>query len=80
MRTWTCGSPQGCDNGESGRPRHMDQHNTGIPDKIQLARAAEIGAVIFTHDPNLIEIARETNRRGDDHCGVIFVDAPFAIG
>ena len=51
-----------------------DQHNAGIPDEIQLARAAAIGAVIFTHDPDLIGIAMETNRRGDDHCGVIFVE------
>jgi hypothetical protein len=36
---------------------------------------------MFTHDPDLIEIAAETNRRGDDHCGVIFSrHASFAIG
>jgi predicted nuclease of predicted toxin-antitoxin system len=51
-----------------------DEQNVGITDEIQFAQAAAIGAVIFTHDPDLIEIATEINRRGEDHCGVIFVD------
>ena len=51
-----------------------DEGKDGISDEAQLAHAATLGAVIFTHDPDLIEIAAEINRRGDDHCGVIFVE------
>jgi hypothetical protein len=51
-----------------------DEQKVGVTDEDQLAQAAGLGAVIFTHDPDLIEIAREINRRGDDHRGVIFVD------
>lgn len=39
-----------------------------------MAHAAALGAAIFTHDPDLIEIAAEINRKGDDHYGVIFVE------
>ena len=49
-----------------------DEQRVGVPDEAQLAHAAMLGAVIFTHDVNLIEIALEMNRRGDDHKGVIF--------
>ncbi|MEX0804881.1 MAG: DUF5615 family PIN-like protein [Candidatus Binatia bacterium] len=51
-----------------------DESNVGLSDEAQLAHANALGAVIFTHDADLIEIATESNRREDDHCGVIFVD------
>jgi hypothetical protein len=51
-----------------------DEQKVGVADEDQLAQAAALGAVIFTHDPDLIGIATAINRRGDDHYGVIFVD------
>ena len=51
-----------------------DAGKDGISDEAQLAHAASLGAAIFTHDPDLIEIATKINRRGDDHYGVIFVE------
>ena len=51
-----------------------DERKIGVTDEDQLAQATALKAVIFTHDPDLIEIAAESNHRGDDHCGVIFVD------
>ncbi len=51
-----------------------DERKDGIRDEAQLAYAGTHGAVIFTHDPDLIEIATEVNRRGEAHCGVIFVE------
>ena len=47
---------------------------TGISDQAQLAHASALEAVIFTHDSDLIEIAMEINRRGEDHYGVIFAE------
>jgi hypothetical protein len=51
-----------------------DEGQVGLIDEAQLEYASRLGAAIFTHDADLIEIAMETNRRGDDHSGVIFVD------
>jgi predicted nuclease of predicted toxin-antitoxin system len=51
-----------------------DEGKVGLSDEAQLVHANTLGAVIFTHDADLIEIATETNRLGDDHCGVIFVE------
>jgi hypothetical protein len=51
-----------------------DQGNVGLSDEAQLAHANALGAVIFTHDADLIGIATETNRLGGDHRGVIFVE------
>ena len=47
---------------------------TGVSDQAQLAHAGAHGAVIFTHDSDLIEIAMELNHRGEDHHGVIFAE------
>ena len=47
---------------------------TGVSDQAQLAHAGALGAVIFTHDSDLIEIAMELNHRGEDHHGVIFAE------
>ena len=51
-----------------------DEDQTGISDQAQLAHARTLGAVLFTHDADLIEIAAEINRQGNEHCGVIFVE------
>lgn len=51
-----------------------DEGKDGTSDEAQLAYAATLGAVLFTHDPDLIEIAMEINHRGEDHWGVIFVE------
>ena len=51
-----------------------DEHQTGISDQAQLVHAGTLGAVLFTHDSDLIEIAAEINRQGNEHCGVIFVE------
>ena len=52
-----------------------DEDQTGISDQAQLAHARTLGAaVLFTHDPDLIEIASEINHQGNEHCGVIFVE------
>jgi predicted nuclease of predicted toxin-antitoxin system len=51
-----------------------DEGKEGLTDTEQLAHAASLGALIFTHDPDLIEIAIDINRKGQDHYGVIFVE------
>src|SRR5262245_18340811 len=51
-----------------------DEGKIGLSDEAQLAHANALGAVMFTHDADLIGIAKETNRLGGDHCGVIFVE------
>jgi hypothetical protein len=51
-----------------------DEGKTGLNDKAQLEYASSLRAVVFTHDPDFIEIAQETNRRGKDHYGLIFVE------
>ena len=51
-----------------------DEDKGGVSDEAQLKHASELGAVIFTHDADLIEIAAEINGQGQDHCGVIFVE------
>jgi predicted nuclease of predicted toxin-antitoxin system len=51
-----------------------DEGKQGMGDDAQLAYARTLGSVIFTHDPDLIEVATEVNRRGEAHQGVIFVE------
>lgn len=51
-----------------------DEGKTGLNDRAQLEYASILRAVIFTHDPDFIEIAQEMNHRGEDHYGLIFVE------
>ena len=51
-----------------------DEGKVGMSDEAQLAHATEHGAVLFTHDVDLIEIAAAINGRGEEHSGVIFAE------
>lgn len=51
-----------------------EQGQLGVTDEAQLAHAASLGAAIFTHDHHLVGLAMEKRMRGDEHCGVIFVE------
>jgi predicted nuclease of predicted toxin-antitoxin system len=51
-----------------------DSGTAGMSDQAQLAYATSLGAVVFTHDADVIDIAKEINGRGEDHCGVIFLE------
>ena len=58
-----------------------DEHRLGATDEQQLAHAQRIGAVLFTHDPDLVKLALEKTHRGATHSGVIFADLHrFGIG
>ena len=46
----------------------------GASDKEHFRFAAELQAVIFTHDHHFLEIAREIAEEGKQHWGVIFVE------
>lgn len=51
-----------------------EEGKTGLNDKSQLQYASTLRAAMFTHDPDFIDIAREMNRRKEDHYGLIFVE------
>lgn len=56
-----------------------EEGKDGTSDEAQLAYAATLRAVIFTHDPDLIEIAMEINHRGRRSLGRDFRrNAPVA--
>ena len=44
----------------------------GATDDTHFVHAASLGFVIFTHDPDFIEIANQKTQRGEKHSGVIF--------
>lgn len=45
----------------------------GLSDEEQLAYATRERAVLFTHDPDLLAIARDWIQQGKEHAGVIYV-------
>lgn len=51
----------------------MDAHTFGTTDEEQLAYAASQRAVLFTHDTDLIAIARQWTAQSKEHYGVIYV-------
>ncbi len=51
-----------------------EEGKLGATDAEHLAHAETLGAVLFTHDHHLIELAAEHSRRGLNHSGVLFVD------
>ena len=46
----------------------------GINDEQHFEKAKDLKAVIFTHDPHFIEIARSLVKSGKGHYGLIFVE------
>jgi predicted nuclease of predicted toxin-antitoxin system len=53
----------------------------GFNDKQHFEKAKELEAVIFTHDPHLIEIAENLVKSGKEHCGLIFAEMhKFSVG
>jgi len=50
-----------------------DMGNLGISDEEQLEYATSERAILFTHDVDLIPIARSWIREGEEHWGVIYV-------
>jgi len=50
-----------------------DASTLGLSDEEQLTYATQQGAVLFTHDADLILIARNWTAQGKEHGGVIYV-------
>jgi len=46
----------------------------GIKDEQHFEKAKDLKAVIFTHDPHFIEIAKNLVKSGKEHYGLIFVE------
>lgn len=46
----------------------------GIKDEQHFEKAKDLKAVIFTHDPHFIEIAKGLVKSGKEHHGLIFVE------
>lgn len=58
-----------------------EKGTVGIKDKQHFAKAKELNAVIFTHDPHFVSIAKEMAEAGKEHTGVIFTEMHrFALG
>jgi len=49
-----------------------EEGKVGATDDSHFVYATSLGSVIFTHDPDFIEIATQKSRRGEKHYGVIF--------
>ena len=52
----------------------LEKRMAGAADRDHFHYAAEMQAVIFTHDHHFLEIATEFLRHGKDHWGVIFAE------
>lgn len=46
----------------------------GIKDEQHFEKAKDLKAVIFTHDPHFIEIAKRLVENGKEHYGIIFIE------
>jgi hypothetical protein len=50
-----------------------DDSTATLDDELLLARAADLGRVLFTHDDDFLAIAAQWRREGRDHAGIIYV-------
>jgi len=50
-----------------------DRKDLGKSDEYHLKRVSELGAVVLTHDPDLLKIAHRWNQRGKEHKGILYV-------
>lgn len=53
--------------------RVQDDDRRGISDVLLFVRAIELDRLIFTHDDDLIQIARQRESSGQDHASVVYV-------
>lgn len=58
-----------------------DAGNLGLGDEAQLCYAAQERAILFTHDVDLVSIARRWTSEGREHSGVVYAhQKAFMIG
>jgi Domain of unknown function (DUF5615) len=50
----------------------LEEEKIGATDDEHFVHAASLGSVIFTHDPDFIEIASQKSQRSERHEGIIF--------
>jgi len=49
-----------------------DRKDLGKSDEYHLKRASELGAVVLTHDADLLKIAHRWNQEGKEHKGILY--------
>lgn len=49
-----------------------DRKDLGKSDEYHLKRAFELGAVVLTHDTDILKIAHRWNREGKEHKGILY--------
>ncbi len=58
-----------------------ERRSLGAKDEQHFERAKDLKAVIFTHDPHFVEIAKKLVESGKGHYGIIFVEMyRFSLG